>query len=358
MGNAEILYSQLAEHQADSRRVAMILQTAGRGADLVRQLLAFSRKQELVSVPVDLNKAVRGMGDLLRATLGRTIRTEMQLGADLWPALIDPVQIEHVILNLAINARDAMPEGGTLTIVTANRTLHRHDDKMDLPAGDYVVVSVGDTGTGMSEEVLHNAFEPFFTTKPPGQGSGLGLSQVYGVASQSGGSVWIDSTLGKGTVVSVLLPRARDAETQGGAGQRVAALRSDPAGCCGRILVVDDDPECRATVASVLEDNGFSVTAAQTAKQALRLADEGLEFDLLLVDFAMPDMNGAELAEEMRARRPSLPVVFLAVGDGEWVSGERWVLRKPLAGRSLIETLHAALGHQRETAASRSAQKV
>ena len=187
IGNAEILHSQLGDHSAHEQRVAMILQTAGRGADLVRQLLAFSRKQELTPVMVDLNQVVRGMGDLLRATLGRDTRVETKLDELLWPALVDPVQIEHVILNLAINARDAMPDGGTLTIATANTTLGRDGATIDLPAGDYVVVAVSDTGTGMSEEVLHNAFEPFFTTKPPGQGSGLGLSQVYGVASQSGG---------------------------------------------------------------------------------------------------------------------------------------------------------------------------
>ncbi len=187
IGNAEILRSQLGDHSAHGQRVAMILQTAGRGADLVRQLLAFSRKQELAPVMVDLNQVVRGMGDLLRATLGRGTRVETKLDELLWPALVDPVQIEHVILNLAINARDAMPDGGTLTIATANTRLGRGSATIDLPAGDYIVVAVSDTGTGMSDEVLHNAFEPFFTTKPPGQGSGLGLSQVYGVASQSGG---------------------------------------------------------------------------------------------------------------------------------------------------------------------------
>ena len=203
----------------------MILQTAGRGSDLVRRLLAFSRRQELALVPVDLNKVVRGMGDLLRATLGRTIRVETKLDDDLWLALIDPVQIEHVILNLAINARDAMPDGGTLTISTANTTLGPHSASADLPPGDYVIVAVTDTGTGMSEEVLENVFEPFFTTKPPGQGSGLGLSQVYGVASQSGGGVRIDSVPGKGTTVSVLFPRAAD-DTDADVGSGLAPATS------------------------------------------------------------------------------------------------------------------------------------
>ena len=231
IGNAEVLHSQLGDHSAHGRRVAMILQTAGRGADLVRQLLAFSRNQELAPVLVDLNQVVRGMGDLMRATLGRAIRVETRLDERLWPALIDPVQIEHVILNLAINARDAMADGGTLTIATANTTLGRDGATIDLPAGDYVVVAVIDTGTGMDEAVLHNAFEPFFTTKPPGLGSGLGLSQVYGVASQSGGGVRIESAVGKGTTVSVLFPRAaRQTDVDGGAGPE----RGDRCGAAAR----------------------------------------------------------------------------------------------------------------------------
>ena len=207
-GNAEMLHIQLRGQPEYARRLAVILQAAGRGANLVRQLLAFSRRQALTPELVDLNQTVLGMRDLLRATIGRTIHVETRLDEALLPALIDPVQIEHVLLNLAINARDAMPDGGTLTIATANVTLDAQDPTVDLPPGEYVVVTVSDTGTGMTEEVLRNAFEPFFTTKPPGQGSGLGLSQVYGVASQSGGGVRIDSTVGKGTTVSVLLPRA------------------------------------------------------------------------------------------------------------------------------------------------------
>jgi signal transduction histidine kinase len=206
--NTEILQSQLGSDPAHGQRLAMVLQTAGRGADLVRRLLAFSRRQELVPVLVDLNQIVRGMGDLLRATLGYRTRIDTRLYEQLWPAIIDPLQLEHAILNLAINARDAMPDGGTLTISTDNRTLDGRDASVDLPAGDYVAMTVTDTGTGMNEEVLRNAFEPFFTTKPVGRGSGLGLSQVYGVATQSGGGVQISSAIGRGTAVTVLFPRA------------------------------------------------------------------------------------------------------------------------------------------------------
>jgi signal transduction histidine kinase len=207
-GNAETLHDQLSEHPTHARRLAVILQATGRGSDLVRQLLAFSRKQPLTPVKADLNDIVHGMDGLLRATLGGTIRIETRLDAGLWLAMVDRAQFEHVTLNLAINARDAMPDGGVLTIATGNASLGSADLATDLPEGDYVVVAVSDTGTGMTDEVLDSAFEPFFTTKPPGEGSGLGLSQVYGVATQSGGGVRIDSAVGKGTTVSVLFPRA------------------------------------------------------------------------------------------------------------------------------------------------------
>jgi signal transduction histidine kinase len=209
-GNAEMARNQSGANPALAQRLAAILKVADRGAGLVRQLLAFSRKQALAPVRTDLNQLVRGIIDLLRATLGGGITVSTSLSSSLWPALIDPAQIEHVILNLSINARDAMPDGGTLTITTANATLGRSEE---LTPGDYVVIAVSDTGTGMTEEILRNAFEPFFTTKQPGQGSGLGLSQVHGMASQSGGGVQIDSTIGKGTTVRVLFPRAADEAT-------------------------------------------------------------------------------------------------------------------------------------------------
>jgi signal transduction histidine kinase len=208
IGNAEMLQEDLGSSPSNARRASIILQAAGRGANLVRQLLAFSRNQTLVPTQVDLNRVVRGIDELLRATVGTGIRIETRLDAELWPALADPLQIEHVILNLAINARDAMPDGGLLTIATANSSLGPPACSDAPSGGDYVIVAITDTGTGMAEEVLGNAFEPFFTTKPPGKGSGLGLSQVYGVASQSGGRVEIESAPNLGTTVKVFFPRA------------------------------------------------------------------------------------------------------------------------------------------------------
>jgi signal transduction histidine kinase len=354
-GNAEILHEQLNDRAEYAQRLAVILQAAGRGSDLVRRLLAFSRRQPLAPVLVDLNQVVQGMGGLLRATLGRKIKVETRLDAELWPARIDPVQIEHVILNLAINARDAMPDGGTLTISTGNATLGRDAATVDLPASDYAVVAVSDTGTGMTEEVQHNAFEPFFTTKPPGLGSGLGLSQVYGVATQSGGGVRIESTLGKGTTVRVLFPRAAQelsVTTRSGL-ERAADLERPRHAEFGNksVLVVDDEPDCRDTIAALLVANGFTPVVAEDGHAALRLIDGGLDFHLLLVDFVMPDMTGMELACHVRARRRSVPVVFLTGSDDERISGERWVLMKPFLTRTLIDTVRAALGLMQENRA-------
>jgi signal transduction histidine kinase len=347
-GNAEILHEQLERQPELASRLAVILRSSARGADLVRRLLAFARKQSLVPVLVNLNNVVGGMGDLLRATLGRSVRVETKLDDALWPALIDPVQIEHVILNLAINARDAMPNGGTLTIATANTTVGRHGASADLPEGDYAVVAVSDTGTGMSEEVQRNAFEPFFTTKPPGEGSGLGLSQVYGVATQSGGGVRIESALGRGTTVSVFFPRAMPAPDADTLAELQSVPATDPpaenANWNRRVLVVDDEADCRDTISAMLVASGFNAYTAESGEAALRLVDSGTDFHVLLVDFEMPGINGLELAQAVRARRPSIPVVFFTGGDGATISGERWVLTKPFVSRTLINTLRAALG--------------
>jgi signal transduction histidine kinase len=207
VGSAELLERQASTNPALARRLELIMQAAARGSDLVRQLLAFAKQQPLELMAVDLNHILEGMAALLRATMGSKIRIENKMAVGLWPAIVDPVQMEHVILNLAINARDAMTDGGLLTIATANVILTEPRHGVDVPAGEYVTVALSDTGTGMTEDVLRKSFEPFFTTKGPGRGSGLGLSQVYGVASQSGGCVEVVSKYGQGTTVRVFLPR-------------------------------------------------------------------------------------------------------------------------------------------------------
>lgn len=212
--NAEMLGQTSAEGTREAKRAAIILQAANRGARLIRQLLAFARKETLAPRPVRLNEVVQGLTELLRSTLGSRITAELQSDPQLWPALVDPVQMEHVILNLAINSRDAMPEGGRLIITLNNVSLASGRQAEDLAPGDYVVLAVADTGSGMTEDILRNAFEPFFTTKGPGEGSGLGLSQVYGFARQSGGGVRIESRVNEGTTVRVFLPRAEEAATE------------------------------------------------------------------------------------------------------------------------------------------------
>lgn len=213
-GNAEMLQREFPENSRGYRRASTILEAANRGAVLVRQLLAFGRKQTLAPKPLNLNEVLRGLSELLRTTVGSTVALEVRQDPNLWPALIDPGQIDHVILNLAMNARDAMPDGGRLILATSNVLLPHDAD--DLPSGDYVVLTVIDTGNGMADEVVARAFEPFFTTKPVGRGSGLGLSQVYGIVRQSGGSVRIESRPGAGTTVTVYLPRfADDAKAAG-----------------------------------------------------------------------------------------------------------------------------------------------
>ena len=279
----------------------------------------------------------------------------MQLDPAPWQAFVDPLQIEHVLLNLAINARDAMPQGGCLTITTLNVSLGLNESTDDLPVGDYVLTAVRDTGTGMSDEVLRSAFEPFFTTKPPGRGSGLGLSQTYGLARQSGGGVRIDSKLGQGTTVNVFLPRAQESVSMPPAldGPTRDERRSVPSATPGErssvVLVVDDEADVRATIAALVAVNGFRVAEAESGPAALRLIEQGLRFDLLLVDLAMPEMNGIEVARSVRMSRSSVPVVLMTgLEEDERIDGERWVLRKPFSAEAMTRMLDEALERARE----------
>jgi signal transduction histidine kinase len=325
------------------RRLTMMAQAAERGAQLTAQMLAFSRRQRLEPRAVDLNETVLSMHDLLQSTMGGSVKIDTRLDPGLWPAMIDPTQIELVILNLAINARDAMEVGGSLTVETANVALPAPERPEDPPAGDYVMVAVSDTGSGMTDEVRARVFEPFFTTKDIGKGSGLGLSQVYGVASQSGGAVRIDSRLGEGTSVKVYLPRAEalpqpDAEVLRDAGAENAHDL--------RVLVVDDDSAVREGTAGILGDLGYRVIEAGSGGAALDMLDREEKIDVMLLDFAMPGMNGAEVAREARARRPDVPIVFVtgyadtaALDDAD----QDGILRKPYVERDLAAKLRAVL---------------
>ena len=290
------------------RRLGMMRQAAERGAKLTAQLLAFSRRQRLEPKSIQINDVVTGMGDLMRASIGGMVHLETRLNPDLWHALVDATQFELVVLNLAINARDAMAVGGGLTIETSNVTLSGAPSRPEEPGpGEYVLVSVSDTGTGMSDAVLAKAFEPFFTTKEVGKGSGLGLAQVFGFVKQSGGGVRIVTRVGEGTSVQVYLPRAASASLV----VEIAETAFDAKAQSEVILVVDDDSAVREVTAAILQDLGYTVVEAGSGGAALDLMGHEPAPDLVLLDFAMPGMNGAEVAREVRQRRPGLPILFV-----------------------------------------------
>ena len=305
-GTIEILADAVRNEPHLARIVTLISEAADRGSELTANLLAFARKQPLQPVEIDVNALVNEAGRLLSTTLGRQIEIKMALG-DVWPALVDPGQLSSALVNLAINARDAMPEGGTLTFATSNITVDRRDaasgiDRVD----DYVVVEVTDTGTGIPESIRDKIFEPFFSTKESGHGTGLGLSMVFGFAKQSGGNIEVDSEEGCGTTFRIYLPKA-DFE----ASLLTSADDLQSIGGTETILCVEDDASVRTYVIAQLESLGYKAIAASNAAEALAIADGGAEFDLLFSDVVMPGrINGKQLAERMRLRRPSLRVLF------------------------------------------------
>ncbi len=292
------------------RFVEHALRGAERAANLTRRLLAFSRRQALDAKPTDIGRLAGGMSDLLRRTLGEAISIEAVNAAGLWRVSIDANQLESALLNLAVNARDAMPNGGKLTIETANCVLDElYVSRFEgLEAGSYVMIAVSDTGTGMTKDVLERALEPFFTTKDVGHGTGLGLSQVYGFVKQSGGHVRIYSEVDEGTTIKLYLPRL--------AGDVTEEERADrppvPASRGGEtILVVEDDENVRTATSDMLRELGYRVVLAQDGASALRLVSERPEIRLLFTDVGLPGgMNGRQLADAVRASRPELPVLF------------------------------------------------
>lgn len=315
-----------------------------RGAQLTAQMLAFSRRQKLEPHAVDLNDTVRTMKDFLQSTIGGSVRIlEPDLAQNLWLAMIDPTQVELVILNLAINARDAMDVGGTLKIKTANVVAPDPVTPEQPPAGDHVMVSVSDDGSGMSDEILAKVFEPFFTTKAVGKGSGLGLSQVYGLAKQSGGGVTIETAVGEGTTIRIFLPRA-DAQpvTESKLTPTVSAAPLPNTA----VMVVDDDEAVRAVTSGLLIDLGYRVVEAGSVGAALDLIDQHPNISAVVLDFAMPGMNGGEVALEMAVRRPGLPILF-ATGYADLealaATSDDRIIRKPFDQSELAQKLSLAL---------------
>ena len=319
------------------------MEGATRAAALTRRLLSFARSEPLLPERVDGAALVGGMSDLLDRTLGERIRVEVDLAPDTWPIYVDPHQLENAIVNLAVNARDAMNGTGALRISTRNVTIGANQVG-DIQAGDYVSISVTDTGCGMTAEVLERAFEPFFTTKPVGKGTGLGLSQIFGFAHQSGGEVGIDSHVGKGTTVSIYLPRTR-AEAAVRLHPNAQRIDNDVTIAGARILVVEDDPRVRSSTVEALEDLDYEPVACGSGAEAIRLFD-GQTFDLVISDVVMPEMTGPELIKVLKERREDFAVLFVTgyVGEGEGgdIVGYE-LLRKPFTVGALASAVNAAL---------------
>ncbi len=327
---------------------ANALRATSRGGRLTRQLLAFSRRQHLQPEPVDLNALVGGMTELLESTLGRGVEVATRLDEAAWPAMADVPQIELVLLNLAINARDAMAGGGRLTISTGAARTGPPARAEDPPAGEYAVLDVSDTGTGMTAQVLARAFEPFFTTKEVGLGSGLGLPQVLGVAQQLGGGVCITSQLGQGTNIRVYLPRAFATPGRAPRPEKPAAQAEMLSGT--RLLLVDDDSDVREIAREMLEEMGATVSDAENAAAAMLRLRTGGDIDLVLADLTMPQTTGIELAREIATILPNLPVVLMTgygasamVDQGPNIRG---TLQKPFRADTLGKLLAGLLGKQ------------
>ena len=311
VGSLDLLQTRLNQGRTDNvaRYINAAMTSANRAAALTHRLLAFARRQPLIPESVDVNQLVVSLEDLLRRTIGESIDLEIAAPDDLWCTLCDPNQLESALLNLAINARDAMPDGGKLIISTANA--HLGSVTADTPAlspGDYICIAVSDTGVGMSAEVAARAFDPFFTTKPIGQGTGLGLSMIYGFARQSNGHVTIDSKLGRGTSVRLYLPR----HDGGAAAQQVSAGRAAGAASTGEtVLVVEDEAVVRGVILEMLGEQGYRTLEAIDGPSGLRILRTRQRIDLLVTDVGLPGINGRQLADQARETRPGLKILFI-----------------------------------------------
>ncbi len=350
IGGLDMVRRNLPEvrHERVDRYIDAATVSANRAAGLTQRLLAFSRRQSLDVKAVDVGELVDGMEDLLRRTLGENAGLEVRRNPGIWPARTDANQLESALLNLAINARDAMPEGGLLTIETENAHLDAHYTETieDLEPGDFVVIGVSDTGMGMSAAVIAKAFDPFFTTKPIGQGTGLGLSMIYGFARQSGGHVRIYSEEGKGTTVKLYLPRFRGAVEAPAEIADADLPRADGE----RVLVVEDDPAVRMLIVDVLQGLGYGVLEAADGRAAVPILESDQRIDLLVSDVGLPGINGRQVAEIARAHRPGLKVLFVtgyaekAAVRGDFLDEGMDMITKPFALDVLANRIRAMIG--------------
>ncbi|MCZ6772585.1 MAG: PAS domain S-box protein, partial [Proteobacteria bacterium] len=348
LGNTELLWEFVGEHEQAKEFFETVIEMIDRGSSLTQRLLAFSRQSTLSPAAVDVTDLIGGLGVMLRRTLGETVDLRIEAPPDLWPATIDPHQFENALINLAVNARAAMPQGGTLTFETANITLdetyaEKHEE---VTPGDYVVVAVIDSGTGMPPEVLEKVFEPFFTTKDVGKGSGLGLSMVYGFAKQSKGHITISSEVGQGTIVKLYMPRSEEDFVQEGAEDETPefALGSE------RILVVEDDERLRAIPVRTLRKRGYEIVEAVDGKAAIKHLRDSQPFDLLFTDVVLPGgMNGVKIAEQANRIQPNIKVLYTtgyaenAVVHSGQLDPDVPLLNKPYSRAELLGKVRALL---------------
>jgi PAS domain S-box-containing protein len=336
-GSLELMQARIAQGRtAEIDRYILAAQGAvKRASALTHRLLAFSRRQTLDPKPTNVNRLLNELEDLIRRTVGPGVQVEVVGASGLWPTLVDPNQLENSVLNLCINGRDAMPDGGKLTIETSNKWIdERASRSHDLPVGQYVSVCVTDTGTGMTPDVIAKAFDPFFTTKPIGEGTGLGLSMIYGFARQSGGQVRIYSEVGEGTTMCLYLPRYSDVAALAEEIERPPGAQATGEGEV--VLVIDDEPTVRMLVAEVLAELGYAVIEAPDGPAGLKVLDSNARIDLLITDVGLPGgMNGRQVADAARVGRPDLKVLFITgyaenavIGKGRLAEG-MYVVTKP-----------------------------
>jgi signal transduction histidine kinase/CheY-like chemotaxis protein len=347
VGSLDMLRRRHEGDERSNKLISSAMQASQRAVTLVQRLLSFARRQHLETRTVDISKLVDGTHDLIQRTIGPHIRVNIETAEDLPPARIDPGQLELAILNLAVNARDAMVGGGTLTLRLDE--VHLDEATEDLSAGRYIRLTVADTGVGMDEQTLSRAVEPFFTTKGQGEGTGLGLSMIHGLAAQSGGALQIESAVGKGTTAKIWLPAA-DGEADH-LGDREEMLSTQPRSAA--ILLVDDEELVRFATAEMLRDLGHKVTAVESGAAAIAHVLSGEEVDLVITDYLMPGMRGSELIEGLRRHRPDLPALLLTgyanLSKGEALGIPR--LSKPFREADLAREVAELL--RRDTVAER-----
>jgi signal transduction histidine kinase len=348
LGYSQLGLSQLVNNDPMRTNFEEIMKASGRAASLTRQLLAFSRKQVMQPRVLDLNSVVPEMEKMLRRMIGEDIQLQTELQADVGNVKADPGQMEQVLMNLVVNARDAMPGGGQITIETANVFLDENFARQHPPVnpGPYVMLAVRDTGIGMNQDIQQHIFEPFFTTKEQGKGTGLGLSTVYGIVKQSGGYIWMNSEIGKGTAFKIYLPRVNERAER----YKPVAAQAEIRGGTETILLVEDEDMVRRLVKDVLERSGYRVIEAASGKDAIRLAqDKADAISLLLTDVVMPEMSGRDLAGKLTPLRPEMRVLYMSghtddtiIHHGVLEAGINFI-QKPFTPEALVLKAREAL---------------